>query len=239
MGAITPSSPPSAAPSARRGRRANAPAGSEARKVGDYYATLHGRGGDRGEGHRAAPAQLDAIAAIKDARRRSPRRSARRCARTSTRSTHELRHAEPVRPVGRAGPRRSRRTYAPFLLQGGLEHAGSRVLPRRATDMVELRRSTRRTSPAMLDARRSIADADAQGRRASSRSRRRIAHAHATRVETEDVKNGQQPLDARRLATQARPASTGTRSSPARSLGEQHDVRGLAAEGDRPASPRW
>ena len=32
------------------GGQAKAPAGSEARKIGDYYASLHGRGGHRGQG---------------------------------------------------------------------------------------------------------------------------------------------------------------------------------------------
>ena len=200
----SPSSPPSARPSSSRTRRrASAPAGLGGAQDRRLLRELSRRGGDREEGPRAAAAGARRASRRSRTPPASRARSAARCAPTSTCSTTRNFDTDNLFGLWVAQDLDDPTRYAPFLLQGGLEHARSRLLPRSvAAHGRAFARSTRRTSRRMLE-RAGIADADGEGeahlRARDARSRRRTR----TRVDTEDVAEGQQPLGARRLRDKA------------------------------------
>ena len=87
--------------------KSNAPAGSEARKIGDTYCDVPGRGGHRGEGPVSAPARPRQNR--RDRQRRGSRARARGDAPRRRRRVqqHGLLHRQRPRPLGRAGPGRA------------------------------------------------------------------------------------------------------------------------------------
>ena len=131
---------------------------------------LHGRGGDRGQGARAAAAELDAIAAIADAARPAPLSRRARCAPTSTCSTRPTSTPTTCSACGSRRTWTTRAATSPFLLQGGLGMPDrDYYLDPVAADGGDRAPSTRRTSRRCSSSRQ-IADADGQGARASSSS---------------------------------------------------------------------
>ncbi len=109
--------------------KAEAPAGSDARKIGDTYATFMDEAAIEAKGLAPLQPALDRIAAI--ARQGGPRPRARRDAPRRRRrpEQHELLHAQRPRPLGRAGPRRPRPLLA-LPAAGRPRNARPRLLPR-------------------------------------------------------------------------------------------------------------
>ena len=158
--------------------KANAPAGSDLRKIGDYYASFMDTTAIDAAGLKPLQPTLDSIAAIHDRKdlARVPRLRPPRRRRRAQR--HQLLHREPVRPVGRAGPRRSHPLLA-VPAPGRARHARPELLPRLVGRA--WRRSARSTRPHVAGhARRwpSIAGRRGQGRGDRRRSRPKIASAH-------------------------------------------------------------
>ena len=190
----------------RRGGEDDAPPGSDARKIGDYYATFMDEAAIEAQGprRRCKPA-LAAHRRHHATRRRSSRALGAHAARRRRRAQQ---HATSTPTTCSASG--SRRTsndpsrYAPFLLQGGLGHARPRLLPRRvAAHGGRPRRSTRRTSPALLKLA-GIADADGKAARifALEKQHRRGARARAST-----------PRTCRRATTTGRASEFATRAA--------------------------
>ena len=96
-------------------------AGSDARKIGDYYASFMDEAAIEAKGLAPLQPTLDAIAAIArpPGARPLPRRHAARRRRRA--QHHELLHRQPVRPLGRGQDLDQPTRYVPFLMQGGLD----------------------------------------------------------------------------------------------------------------------
>ena len=195
------------------------PAGGEVRRRGGVGGPArrrllrepHGRGGDRRQGPRAAPADA------RPHRARSPIAApSRGCSGETLRADvdvaqrDELLHRQPPRPLGRPGPRRPDplRGVPP---PGRARHARPRVLPRRLAahggDPREVP-GPRRARPRA----RAVSGRRGEGRahrRPRAPDRRGARHARGVGRRAE----GQQPLDARRSSTRSRPGSTGRRTS--------------------------
>ena len=127
--------------------KADAPAGSDARKIGDYYASFMDEAAIEAKGLAPLQPALERIAAIADAAALARALGAHAARRRRRAQQHELLHRQPVRPLGRAGPRRPRALLA-VPAAGRPRHARPRLLPRRvAAHGGDPRRGTRRTSP--------------------------------------------------------------------------------------------
>ena len=207
--------------------------GSEAAKVARLLRDLHGRGGDRGEGHRAAQARAGADRRHRRSTRRSRAYLGRSCAPTSTCSTPPTSTPTTCSACG------SRRTSTePTQLRalpaaGRPRHAGPRILPLgRRRGWSPSARRTRPTSP-RCSAWRASPDAEAARRPSASSSWRPASPGSTRRVtDTEDVP---------RATTTGRAPSSTSRAPgldwdaflAAAGLGAQPTFVVVAARGDR------
>ena len=154
-------------------------------------------------------------------------RSARRCAPTSICSTRPTSTRAGLFGLWVSQDMDEPAKTSPYLVQGGLGlpdrdfylDAGKRI--RRSP-----RRSTRRTSPDPALA--AAPDADAKAARIIALETA-IARVHATQVDTNDVKKGDNHWTRQRLRGARRRASTGTPTSTRAGLGAQQTVRRVAA----------
>ena len=166
---------------------------------------LHGRGGDREAGPRARSAGARPHRGDRRQARRSPACSARRCAPTSTCST--TRTSTPTTSSGSGSRRTSttRRSYSPFLLQGGLGMPDRDVLPRRP------RRAWTEIRGQVPGARRARAGARAASPTPAAKAARDLRARDEDRARPREPRGvrgrreGQQPLDARGASRPRRP----------------------------------
>ena len=166
---------------------ASAPAGSEARKVGDYYATYMDEAAIESEGIAPLQPALDKIAGLKDLRGVS-----RAIGETLRADVDALNNTNVDTPnlfgVWIAQDLTDPSKYAAFLLQGGLGMPGRDYYLDPAPRMAELRTRYQAHITAMLKLA-NIPNPDAKALDVLELETK-IAKAHATRVESEDVKGG-------------------------------------------------
>ena len=120
--------------------KAQAPAGSDSRKIGDYYASFMDSAAIDAAGLKPLQPTLDSIAAIRDRKDLARFLGSTLRADVDALQRHQLLHREPVRPLGRAGPGRSdavlsvpapgrTRHARPRLLRGHLRRPWPRSVP--------------------------------------------------------------------------------------------------------------
>jgi putative endopeptidase len=166
---------------------ASAPAGSDARKVGDYFASFMAEDVIEGKGIAPLQPKLDAIAAITDAA------SLARALGGSIRADVDAFNATNFETTNVLGlwvaqdlddPTR----YAPFLLQGGLGLPDRDFYLEASPRMEEIRTKYEAHIAAVLTLA-GIADPAAKAKRIFELERS-IAKGHATRTESADIRKG-------------------------------------------------
>jgi predicted metalloendopeptidase len=164
---------------------AQPPRGSEAQKISDYYASFVDEAGIEAKGLRPLQPTLDRIAAIAD------RKALARALGATLRADVDALNATNFYTDNLFGlwvaqdlgdPTR----YAPFLLQGGLDMPDRAYYVDPSPRMAEIRGKCQAHMAAVL-ALAGVADAPAKARRIFDLERR-IALAHASREDSEDVK---------------------------------------------------
>ncbi len=163
----------------------SAPAGSEARKVGDYYATFMDEAGIEQKGLRPLQPQLARIAAIGD--RRQLARELGSTLRTDVDALNNTEfHTGNLFGLWVAQDLDDPSRYAPFLLQGGLGMPDRSFYIDPSAHMAAIRDKYRAHIAAVLRLAK-ISDADAKAARIYGLEER-IAQAHWTRAESEQVR---------------------------------------------------
>jgi predicted metalloendopeptidase len=169
----------------QQAERAEPPAGSEARKIGDYYASFMDEKGIEAKGLRPLQPTLDRIAAVAD------RAALARALGATLRADVDALNATNFYTDNLFGlwvaqdlgdPTR----YVPFLLQGGLDMPDRAYYVDPSPRMAEIRGKCQAHIAAMLSLAR-IAEAPAKAERIFDLERR-IAEAHTSREDSEDVK---------------------------------------------------
>jgi putative endopeptidase len=170
-----------------RAEASGAPAGSDARKIGDYYASFMDETGIERKGLQPLEPQLARIAAI-----RTPKDLARFLGGTLRADVDVLNNTHLHTPnlfglwVARDLDEPSR--YAAFLLQGGLEMPDRDYYLDTSARMEEVRAHYRSHIARMLELAH-IGDAASKAKRIFDLERR-IAEAHVSRADSEDVRKG-------------------------------------------------
>ncbi|MCU1281962.1 MAG: Metallopeptidase [bacterium] len=167
--------------------KTSAPAGSDARKIGDYYASFMDEAGIEKKGKAPLEPALDRIGAIGDAAGLARALGASLRADVDVLNNTKL-DTDNLFGVWIAQDLSDPSKYTPFLLQGGL------LLPDRdyyldpSPRMAEMRKKYQAHVAAVLTLA-GIADAAAKATRIFELEKK-IAEVHATRVDTEDVEKG-------------------------------------------------
>jgi putative endopeptidase len=178
----------------------DAPAGSDARKVGDYYASFMDEAAIQTKGLEPIKPTLAAIANIRDAK------SLARVLGSTLRADVDVLNATRLDTDNLFGlwvaqdlddPTR----YAPFLLQGGLEMPDRDYYLSSAPRMVEIREKYKSHITNILKLA-GIADPERKAARILDLETK-IAQAHANREDTEDVKKGNNHWSKTELARRA------------------------------------
>ncbi len=179
-----------------------APAGSDQRKIGDFYTTFMDEARIEAAGLRPLQPTFEAITAIAD------RAALSRHLGTTLRADVDVLNATNYTTSNLFGlwvaqdlndPTR----YVPFLLQGGLSLPDRSYYLDASQAMVQLRAKFLAHVAAMLK-RGGIADADAEPRAAAILAlETRIAQAHLSREESGDVEKGNNPWHRADFATKA------------------------------------
>ncbi|MGZ3406251.1 MAG: M13 family metallopeptidase, partial [Polyangia bacterium] len=163
------------------------PAGSEAKKIGDYYASFMDEAGIEQKGLAPLKPALDRVAAISDAT------GLARAFGASLRADVDVLNATNLDTDNLFGiwiaqdlsdPSR----YSPFILQGGLEMPDRDYYLDPSPRMAEIRKKYLAHIGAVLT-NAGIGDAAAKATRIFELEKK-IAEAHATRVDSEDVEKG-------------------------------------------------
>ena len=208
--------------------KGEAPPGSDARKIGDYYATLPGRGGYRGQGAQAARADAGGASPPSRTRRALATASRHHLARRRRRPERHALDTDNLFGLWVAQDLDDPSHYSPFLLAGRPRHARPRLLPRpvaaHGRDPQEVRGAYRGD----LDAA-GVADAAAKAPRSSSSrsaSRRRTPPHVRPRTSRRATTTGSAP-DFAKLA----PGLDWDAFFAAARLDKAGRVRRLAAEG--------
>lgn len=164
-----------------------APPGSDARKVGDYYASFMDEAGIEAKGLAPIKPMLAAIAAIKDAKSLAGALGGTLRADVDVLNATNL-DTDNLFGLWVAQDLDDPTRYSPFLLQGGLELPDREYYLSTAPKMAETRDKYRAHIARVLGLA-SIADADKKAQRILDLETK-IARVHATREDTEDVKKG-------------------------------------------------
>ena len=216
--------------------KSSAPAGSDARKIGDYYASFMDEASIEAKRAGAAPAE-----ARRHRRHRPTRAGLARARRDAARrrrraQQHQARHRQPVRPVGRAGPRRSRDATRRSCCRAASACPTATTTSIRRRAWPTSASSTRRTSPRCSSSPASRTR-DAKAARIFELERR-IAGKRTPRASTPRTSRRATTTGRGATSRRARPASTGRPSSPP----PGSTSRSASSSGSRPpsaASPRW
>ncbi len=167
--------------------KGKAPAGSEVRKIGDTYSTFLDEAAIEAKGLAPLQPELDRIAAIADATS-----LARYLGGTLRADVDVLNSTNFYTPhlfgLWVAQDLLDPGKYSPFLLQGGLDMPDRDYYVDPSPRMAELRAKQQAHVAALLKLA-GVADAEAKAARIAALERR-IAEAHATRVDSSDVKKG-------------------------------------------------
>jgi len=167
--------------------KADAPAGSETRKVGDYYASFMDEAGIEAKGLTPIQPTLDAIKAIKDVT------ALARFLGSTLRADVDVLNATKLETDNLFGlwvaqdlddPTR----YSAFLLQGGLEMPDRDYYVSKEPRMAEIRAKYKAHVVAMLKLA-NVAEAEAKAGKVLELETK-IAEVHATREDTENVLKG-------------------------------------------------
>jgi predicted metalloendopeptidase len=167
--------------------RTPGPAGSDARKIGDYYASFMDEAGIEAKGLQPLQPALDRIGAIADAA------ALARLLGGTLRADVDVLNAtnfytDHLFGLWVAQDLNDPMGYSPFLLQGGLGMPDREYYLDPSERMAGIRTAYQKHIAAVLTLA-SVADADAKAARIFALERR-IAEAHASREASEDVKKG-------------------------------------------------
>ena len=167
--------------------RTRGPAGSDARKIGDYYASFMDEAGIEAKGLQPLQPPLDRIAAISDAA------GLARLIGGTLRADVDVLNAtnfytDHLFGLWVAQDLDDPSRYSPFLLQGGLGMPDREYYLDPSERMAGIRSAYQKHIAAVLKLA-GVADADAKAARIFALERR-IAEAHASREASEDVKKG-------------------------------------------------
>jgi predicted metalloendopeptidase len=176
------------------------PQSDEARKVGDYYATFMDETAIEAKGAAPLKPDLDRIAAIKDKNELAKALGETLRADVDVLNATSL-HTTNVLGLWVAQDLDDPKVYAPFLLQGGLGMPDRDYYLDDSPRMADLRQKYVVHVAAMLKLA-GVADPQAKAQRVFDLEKR-IAQAHATRVETEDVEKGNNHWKRSEFATRA------------------------------------
>ncbi len=165
----------------------NAPAGSDARKVGDYYASFMDEAGIEARGLEPLRPKLAAIAAIHDARSLATNLGASLRADVDVLNSTDL-DTDNLFGLWVAQDLDDPTHYVPFLLQGGLELPDRDYYLSSSPRMAEVRATYQAHITSVLTLA-GVADAAGKAVRILALEKK-IAEAHASREDTEDVKKG-------------------------------------------------
>jgi predicted metalloendopeptidase len=177
-----------------------APAGSEARKVGDYYASYMDEEGIEAKGLRPLQPTLDRIAAIAD------RKDLARVLGLTLRADVDALNAtdmytDNVLGLWVAQDLNDPSRYLPFLLQGGLDMPDRAYYLDASPRMEQIRAKLKEHIAAVLGLAR-VPDAQAKAARIYDLERK-IAEAHASREDSGDVKKANNHWTRAELDTKA------------------------------------
>jgi putative endopeptidase len=161
------------------------PAGSEARKVGDYYASYMDEAGIEAKGLRPLQPTLDRIAAIKDRKALARYLGGTLRADVDAINATDM-YTDNVLGLWVAQDMNDPSRYLPFLLQGGLDMP-DRAYYLDASPRMETLRAKLKEHIATVLGLAGIADAQGKAARIYDLERK-IAEAHASREDSGDVK---------------------------------------------------
>src|SRR5260221_2854159 len=167
--------------------RADAPAGSDARKIGDYYATFLDEAGIEAKGLAPLQPKLDAIAALHDAQGLAQALGSTVRADVDVLNNTNLYTAN-VLGLWVAQDLDDPTRYSPFLLQGGVTMPDRDHYLNPSARMVEIRAKYQAHVAALLKLA-GAADGEAKAARIFELERR-LAESHTSRGESEDVLKG-------------------------------------------------
>jgi predicted metalloendopeptidase len=170
------------------------------RTIGDYYATFMDEAAIEAKGIAPLKPELDRIAAIADASSLARALGATLRADVDVLNNTEF-HTDNLFGLWVAQDLDDPRSYSPFLLQGGLVMPDRQYYLDPAPRMAEIRAQYQRHIAAML-ALAGVSDVPARAARVFDLERR-IAEAHANRVDSEDVQKGNNHFTRHDLATRA------------------------------------
>jgi predicted metalloendopeptidase len=165
----------------------NAPAGTDARKIGDYYASFMDEAAIEQKGLEPLKPALAAIAAIKDPKALATHLGGTLRADVDVLNSTDL-DTDNLFGLWVAQDLDDPSKYAPFLLQGGLEMPDRDYYLSAEPRMADIRAKYKAHVAAVLKLAQ-IADADAKAARIVELEKK-IAQVHANREETEDVQKG-------------------------------------------------
>jgi predicted metalloendopeptidase len=166
-------------------QRASGPAGSDERKVADYYASFMDEAGIEAKGLTPLQPAFDRIAAIADGKALSSYLGSTLRADVDAMNATNF-YTDNLLGLWVAADFDEPTRYAPFLLQGGLDMPDRAYYVDETPHMVEARGRFREHIAKTLRLA-GLADAEAKAARVFELERK-IALAHATRAESEDVK---------------------------------------------------
>ena len=177
-----------------------APPNSDARRVADYYTAFMDEAGIEAKGLAPLQPQLDAIAAIKDAKGLAT--ALGKTVRADVDVLNSTNFATPnIFGLWIAQDLDDPTRYAPFLLQGGLEMPDREYYLSTAKNMVDIRAKYVAHVAKMLDLAK-IPDSAAKAQRIVALETT-IAKAHAARADSEDVHKGDNHWSRADLAAKA------------------------------------
>ncbi len=194
----------------REAATSDAPAGSDKRRVGDYFDSFMDEDGIDAKGLAPLQPALDAIAAI-DGRSALARELGRSLRADVDVLNLSNTHTANILGLWVAQDMDDPQRYVPFLLQGGLGMPDRDYYLEQTPRMAAIGSQYRRHIAALLKLA-GDADAGAQSQRIFDLEVR-IARGHVSRAETADVHQGRQPLVACPVSTSRRRALIGRHSS--------------------------
>jgi predicted metalloendopeptidase len=217
-----------------KGAAASAAAGSDARKVGDYYAAYMDEAGIESRGLKPLQPTLDAVAAIAD------RKDLARYLGSTLRADVDALNAtnmytDHVLGVWVAQDLNDPSRYLPILMQGGLDMP-DREYYLDSSERMEAIRGKLKEHIASVLALAKVSDPQGKAARIYELEKK-IAEAHASREDSGDVKKSNNVWARAEFDTKA-PGRTGPSSSPPPAWARP----ATSASGSRarsPACPRW
>jgi putative endopeptidase len=180
--------------------RTRGSSGSDARKIGDYYASFMDEAGIEAKGLRPLKPELDRIAAISNARALARALGGELRADVDVLNATNL-HTDNLFGLWVAQDLSDPGRYLPFLIQGGLGMPDRDYYLDPSPRMADIRTRYQAHVAAVLKLA-GVADSDAKAARIFELERR-IAEKHASRAESEDVLKGNNHWTRQEFSTRA------------------------------------